>query len=1345
MTSDSYETRAEVAGTFAVHVLPVGPVIGFQDADTVSEAALTAEVLRRLGGEAVAPPLAGGMVQSLTDADEALARWAGEHDDGNSRCPSALLWFGHGRVSRMGSVLLVPGSKKRGNTRVTPEMLAHYVHADQLRRNHDETHWSLVVLEACNSENFASDLAGLFNGTRQERTRSLLLIATGKPSAQGYLGTFRTVLEKFLSTKKTSHDIFNLRELQGYFKSHQCYAELVGDETGVELALAVHDRVPLTGATTVAEVQRQQRRYDEAPGAWPRRSTPHKAAFLEMVPDFTGRTAPLRAIAEWCAGDAEAAVLAVTGAPGTGKSALLGEALLRWSQPARETPEGTSDPSDVGDPVEGADRPGAPTPPIVAVLPLTGSTAADVVRQLAEQLDAPPADTGQDEHDEDDATLDAVRRHLTQLTGRSSETDSALAEDGQAFNDAPATGTPMRALIVADALDEARDPFRIAGLLRELTTIPGVRLLIGTRPTRCPVVPSAQPSAGGSRDLDLLGVFGSASRHARVLALEPDPSAARAYAERKVRGILRNHFPGDTDRHETVTRTVASAVEGHVRDGSWQFLQASLVVQEIEQRPALLAPGPDERAALAAMLERDQSGLFRAAVQRITTGLPAAEPLLRALAWSHGRGLPLADGIWAHAAVGIAETDAPIDDEQLELFLNRAAAYILVDGEDRRSVYRLAHRTYAEQLVGDSPPEGRFDMFHALLELAASQVESGRPLSPHLATRLAEYAADCGAAGWEALAARPTVVDQLPPASLSSLALTPRQGAGIAPADLPVEVLGTVASAHLIKEADPGDRPGLRQLGGLRATGLPHPTGSSADWEVAWGRLHHVPLHLQLGGSPSAITAIAARADAPWLVTGSLDGSVMVWEPWRDHHPTALLSKSESPVTALAASGTPHKDSGEGGSGTGLVAVAHADRTVRLWDTDVDRHTLGYAVCTESVRVIVPLADGSRRFLLGGESGYLALLDPDGALSPAAEAVAPRDVVGMAQVPGPEDTALVVAAYQSGDLALWGIDGNVPTLLHRASARTALAGLVPAPTSAEPNRLLALAEDGHLGYWRVRAGGSAPRVLLDTAADLLQACSGADPILAVMPVADGDGVPLVGDRRGVIQLVRPAAAPGRPELLETSTGSRPIRAIGVLLGPQGDGVLVTVAERDSRVHFFDPAAATRASVAPVGPESWVDDMRRHVRAEGTETLVVAEQSAGRRTVRVLRATDGALMEVAPPSDKAADGAQDPSRPSWADGEHSGSIVDCVTLDEPGRGPEARIRVTAGREGTIVVWREEPSGRRPVRRIPLGSPCVRLTALASGRLAIATDDGVVVLRLDSLARAVHGEGTEETHG
>jgi hypothetical protein len=1305
----------EAAETFAVHVLPMGHVADYDDEDMAGEADLAADALRRMGGRRVDPVFQGDAVRSLTEADAALAHWAGEQGD-EEPCSSALLWFGHGRAAALGSVLLVPDSEER-NARVTPDMVAHHVHTEQQSRTYGEGHWALVVFEACNSENFAEDVAQRFNGTGQPRVRSLLLIATGKAAAQGYLGTFRRVLESFVNSKTSHDEVFTLRDLQRHFADSGCYARLVGDDTHAELRLLLPDHVPLVGATSVADQRREQSRFDQEPGDPPQRKAPDRGGFLEVVHDFTGRARELQSVADWRDTPGAPAVFVVTGPPGTGKSALLGEAVQRWIHRGGPGPEGAdAQPSRAahigsGGPGEGPNY--GELPYVAAVLALTGSTPADVLRRLGVALGT-AADGADGESSGDVApAVEGLRRRLGELAGA-----------------VPASWAPTRALIVADALDEARDPLRVAALLRDLTAIPGVRLLIGTRP-------SPFPSLSGSGRADLLEVLGAGTGDAEILKLAPDPTATRARTERGVRQILLLHPAGDADWQETVVGRIGQAVASHVADGSWQFLQAALVLQEIEQRPGVLSADPQARTALDHMLARDQTGLFRAAVARITAGLPTARPLLRALAYAHGRGLPLADGIWARAAAGIAGTGSRVDDQQMELFLNRAAAYVLIDGEDRRSVYRLAHRTYAEELLTDSAPHDRQAMLAALLDLAADQAHEGNPLSPHLAARLAEYAADCGAAGWAALSRRPAVIDRLDPASLSTLALTPGPGTGTMPTELPVEVLGTVASAHLIKVSQLGDRPALRQLGGLRAAGALHEAGPDAAWEVCWGELLRVPLHLRLGGPDGVVTALAARPDATWLVTGSHDGTVVVWQPWRGHVPVRLLRGCDKPVSALAVLA-------DGPAGPGLLAVAHCNRTLQLWDTGAE-HPRPRAVETdELVTVMTALPDGTRRCVVAGEVGFLALLGPDGSLQRAETPLAATDVVGLAPVPGSVGQQLVVAAYQCGLLSVWDTGGPVPVLVHLRRARTGLSGLTWVRDPTAGPRIVTVSDDGHLGYWRVEAGDCGPEIVADWLGFGTDAeCTG-PRVLATLPVSEESRVPVLGDERGRVRVVLPPTADAAPAGVEISTGTSTgtITTIGALRGPHGRAVLVTAAERDSTVHFWDPqAVAPDGIAASVDAPSAVSGLRRYVLPGGREALVVAEQRAGGTVERVLDAADGMeLTDAAPPADET--GARPAPLPGGAEDLH-GRVMGCVDVVGLDTARGVRGRATAGRDGTVVLWREDAHWR-PVRTLRLGAPCLRLASLGEGRLAVAMDDGIAVLKINPVVWATDGRGTEDTH-
>ncbi|MEW2399900.1 AAA family ATPase [Streptomyces sp. NPDC046862] len=1305
--------KTEVADSFDVHALAVGPVLRYPDADTAGEADRVVAVLERLGGVAVPPPAGETdpaqpdedderLLMSLTEADEALARWAGEWGDHAGR-PSVLLWFGHGVPGNTGPALLVPDAgHKRRNARVTPDMLAYYLHAEQQLRDTEEGHWAIVVIEACNSKNFAKEVHGKFLSSRAPELCSLLLVATGKAAAQGYLGTFRKALESYLARMTWQDKVYTLRDLQCHLKGEVSYAELVGEETSRELTLRLRDVVPLDGAVTVAEQQRRQRKSEEAPadpgyegavqaGVYAGDET----GFLEVVPDFTGRTTDLAAVAEWCAAPDAPPVLVVTGPPGTGKSALLGEILRRLRQGEN--------------PVWAGVRVGA-------VLRLTGSTAADVVQQLTRVLgpgvrkEPTAAAPGGPDHDD---PLELLRRRL-------------------AASPAPG-GRVVPTLILADALDEARAPFHVASLLRELTEATGVRLLIGTRTS-----PYAAEEPGGR--VDLRAVLGSATGRARVLELTADPEAAAAYTACGVERVLREHAVGDAAWRQTVVRTVSEAVERHVREGSWQFLQAALAVGEIEQRPQVLTPENAARSALEQLLASNRTGLFGSAVARITDGLPTADALLRALALAQGRGLPRADGIWAHAASGVAGSERPSAEEELSLFLSRAAAYVLLDGEDRRSVYRLAHRTYTEQLLATSTLEQRLGMLTSLLDLAAQQCAGGQSISPHLEARLAQYAADCGVPGWAELADRIAVLDRLPVAGLSALALTPG-GDGVAtPADLPIEVLGTVASAHLIQSSTPADRLGLRQLGGLRATGQLHPAGAGAAWEVRWGRLRTLPPHLKLGGSDGAVSALTAHASAPWLVTGTLDGTVVMWEPWRTHRPALLLRGSGRPVSALAARGDR-----DGNEGPGLLLTTHDDRTLHLWDTGGEHQPTRLAVTTagEIVRVVAALPDGTRRFALGGDGGYLALLGADGQRAEAMPAVSSGDVVGLTPLASADGRQWLAAAHRSGELILWDVSGPRPARLDTLHTHWTLTALAAVTDAGGALRLVTAAAEGPVEFWRVTESGG--QVLLLAAADR-EASGVADlhaPLLAVLPSQGGDTL-VVGDADGTVRVLGPAGGPPEP----VAGGIPRARTTAVLRGPDGGAVLATAAGRDPFVHLWVPGPAIGADAAMRWPH--VTRVQRHRTEDGTEVLVVREPDdlspplCARSAVHVLGAADGEDLTDRVPLDSlpADESPGDVVCPSSVVKWHASRVMGWTALEG---GPRGELWASLDREGAVLVWRNGPSGwGTPVHRIRLGAPGLHLTALSGGRLAVTTDDGIVVLAIGAVASRGDDEGTEDTH-
>jgi hypothetical protein len=871
--------------------------------------------------------------------------------------------------------------------------------------------------------------------------------------------------------------------------------------------------------------------------------------------------------------------------------------------------------------------------------------------------------------------------------------------------------------------------------------------MIGTRPS------SAAAGSEGPARSDLLEALGGSGDSALVLRLDREPAAAHDYTKHNVRKVLERHPVGSSALHSRITRRVAKMVELNVRNGTWQFLQASLVVQEIQQNPGLLAQDAAGKASLEELLARDQTGLFRAAVARIVEGLPSAWPLLQALAYGLGRGLPRADGIWVRAAAGIAAeggrlgapwpNDTVIDEKLLSLFLSRAAAYVMLDGEDRRSVYRLAHHTYAEQLLRQDAPQYRFAMFRSLLLLAAEQAGAGQPLSPHLAARLADYAADCGVRGWRELAKQRRVVDRLPIAALSARVLAPQPGEDASPSDLPVEISGTISSAHLIEESEQDDRPGLRQLGGLRSSGDLQEAGAGAAWKICWGRLRHDPLHLQLGvGGTAALSALLARPSSSWLVTGAFDGSVVVWSPWREHQPVMLLQDRHSVVTALAASGPPGTEGEE--TTPGLLAIAYDDKTLQLWDTDLAQSSPVTTGSTEIVTAMVAVPDGSGAFAIAGMNGYLAMLGPDGNRPSAAEVFDSSEVVGLVCITD-AGRQLVVTAHQAGYLAVWHvIDGSLALLIRKPVGHL-LAGLTCVTTVDGSQQIVTATEGGAIARWRLSTTNGGLLIVTDLPRELPNTLEDTGLVLAALPMPEGGTALVVGAAKGTLTTIGPQ---GDARCL-VNAGGLAATAISVMGGPRGGSVLVTLSSRSPRVHFWDPLASVHDD-GPAETAHEVVDLRRHLLPGGREALIVTNRiSGGGRERRIFSAGNGdqiltsEIEEDLLPEHTRAKRLE--AAPQAAAAYHQFRLVDSTVLIEASpQMPSKQFVVTADRAGDVVLWGKDRHGREePLRRIRLGAPCRSVAALSDGRLAVATDDGIVVLKFESVGSG-EGPGNEESH-
>jgi hypothetical protein len=240
--------------------------------------------------------------------------------------------------------------------------------------------------------------------------------------------------------------------------------------------------------------------------------------------------------------------------------------------------------------------------------------------------------------------------------------------------------------VLTDALDEAHDPLAVAGsVIRRAAAVSGCRVVVGTRSST-----HEGPDIPEPADNNVLDALGGTDGFATV-NVGLDTIAVTTYVERRLRAARRT-WTSDLGIDDASVSAVARSIGAQNRT----FLYARLAVHEIHARPELLIGSKFEE--LTELLAQDHRALFAAAVQRLASTQAVFDPLLEALAFTQGRGLPRADRIWATVAKALAN-DRPVTETDLDNVLASAAPYIMLDAEDGQSVDRLAHRTFQEYFL----------------------------------------------------------------------------------------------------------------------------------------------------------------------------------------------------------------------------------------------------------------------------------------------------------------------------------------------------------------------------------------------------------------------------------------------------------------------------------------------------------------------------------------------------------------------------------------------------------------------------------------------------------------------
>ncbi|MFE2733909.1 caspase family protein [Streptomyces sp. NPDC059349] len=343
----------------------------------------------------------------------------------------------------------------------------------------------------------------------------------------------------------------------------------------------------------------------------------------ELGDYFTGRAPALSELTRFLTArdaDHDRKARIITGDPGSGKSALLGR-LLALTDP--DTPYGS------------------PALPHIITLHARRASLTDLVTDLADALQLPsPVDR------------DAV------LAAASTRTE------------------PIAVLL--DSLDEAgtagdaQESRRIAHeLLQPLSTLPAVRLIVGTRR---PQIPS-------------LG-------HAiRVLDLDTSEHITRADLTAYAHAVLEDaQDPDSRSPYRDAPESAATIAEGIAARAGSSYLVARMTARALVHGQITVdtsLPGWREQ------LPSDAREAFAAYLDRFGTDRPKVERLLRPLAYAQGAGLPWST-LWAPLAEALS--GVPCSQDDLDWLHHHAGAYIVETPTPWGSSYRLFHETMAEHL-----------------------------------------------------------------------------------------------------------------------------------------------------------------------------------------------------------------------------------------------------------------------------------------------------------------------------------------------------------------------------------------------------------------------------------------------------------------------------------------------------------------------------------------------------------------------------------------------------------------------------------------------------------------------
>ncbi|MFI6516676.1 trypsin-like peptidase domain-containing protein [Spirillospora sp. NPDC050679] len=281
--------------------------------------------------------------------------------------------------------------------------------------------------------------------------------------------------------------------------------------------------------------------------------------------------------------------------------------------------------------------------------------------------------------------------------------------------------------------------------------------------------------------------------------------------------------------------------------------------------------------------------------------------------------------------------------------------------------------------------------------------------------------------------------------------------------------------------------------------------------DVQSGAVRHTLVHARRESSVSGqVHTVCALPgfDPPLLATVGHDGTAQVWDPQTGAKRHVLEDVKEVTNhfggTSLevngmtAACALPMKD------GRHLLATAHEDHSVRVWDPRSGTLVSTFTELTEPVKVIcaVPAPGGGSLLATAHGDHSVHIWDPADVTTRHALTGHTDTVSAMCAIPTPDGRPILATVSQDRTdrtdrtVRIWDPDNKA---VQRTGAHTGRARAVQALTTADGRLLLAVA-DRTVEIWDPEAG-TAPQVRADSMGVVGPVRQG---MLCALPTADGD-------------------------------------------------------------------------------------------------------------------------------------------------------------------------------------------------------------------------------------------------